>query len=36
MLPLSVGTLNLMQVDGEVIGSRRCVSYIAGCKDFGR
>jgi len=36
MLPLSVGTLNFVQVDGEVIGSRRCVSYTACCKDFGQ
>jgi len=36
MLPLSIGTLNSVPVDGEVIGSRRCVSCIAGCKDFGQ
>jgi hypothetical protein len=36
MLPVSVGTLNSVQVDGEVIGSRRCVNCIAGGKDFGQ
>jgi hypothetical protein len=32
--PLSLGRLKLMQVDAEVIGSRRCITYIGRLQGF--